>query len=347
MKELVVRAPFCVRSGYETLSDTICLELSKRGIDVYPLSTNGEIQNPLVKRLSKPITKKLLSNTELCILPIQSDLNDYNVLFRIPKIGKRVFFTMWESTQLSGNVVDILNKGKGVIVPNSWNKENFEVDGVTVPIKTCPLFADTSIFKYKPHVENECFVFGTGNADQRKRLNEVVRCFSKAFPVSVKDVKLRIKIDQQDVSKLNRFSDDRLIIDSTKLTKEKLAEWYHSIDVFVSGASSEGWGLMQHEAMSCGRPIVACKYSGLAEFFDETVGICVNYTEVPSEWSWGYSNGFWSKFDEDDMIDKLRWCYNNPDDIISLGRKSSKRAQKFNIENFVNKLTKILSDFGE
>ena len=69
---------------------------------------------------------------------------------------------------------------------------------------------------------------------------------------------------------------------------------------------------MQHEAMACGKPIIAVKYSGLAEFFDETVGIPLKYNIVPSEWSWSHSNGFWSKFDEDDMIDKLRWCYNNP-----------------------------------
>jgi glycosyltransferase involved in cell wall biosynthesis len=346
MKSLVIRAPFYIRSGYETLTETICLELSKQ-FDVFPISMNGEITNPTIKKLSRPLSRNITKNTELCILPIQSDINDYNLLFRIPKIGKRIFFTMWESTQLSMNVVDLLNKGKCVIVPNSWNKENFEIDGVTVPIVKCPLFVDTSIFKYKSHIDNGFFTFGSSNADPRKRLNDVIRCFCKAFSVSVKDVKLKIKIDSQDLNKLVRFSDDRVEVSVQKLTKPELSNWYHNIDVFVSGTSSEGWGLMQHESMACGRPIIAPHYSGLKEFFDSSVGLPLKYEEVPSEWSWGYSNGFWSKFNEDDMINKLRWCYNNPDKIISLGKKSAKRAKKYDIENFTHILTNILIENGD
>lgn len=341
MNPLVIRAPFSIRSGYETLIETICLELSKQ-FDVFPISMNGEITNPDIKKLVKPLSKKITENLELCILPIQLDITDYNLLFRVPKIGNRVFFTMWESTQLSMNVVDLLNRGKFIIVPNSWNKENFETDGVVVPIKKCPLFVDTSVFKYKNHIDNGIFTFGSANADPRKRLNDVIRCFCKAFPVSIKDVKLKIKIDHQDLNKLIRFSDDRIDICTKKFSKIELANWYHNIDVFVSGASSEGWGLMQHESMACGRPVIATCYSGLKEFFDDSVGISLKYEEVPSEWSWGYSNGFWSKFNEDDMIDKLKWSYNNTDEIVSLGEESSKRAKKYDIENFVNILTNIL-----
>lgn len=343
MKSLVIRAPFFIRSGYETLTETICTELSKQ-FEVFPISMNGEITNPNVKKLSRPLSKNITENVELCILPVQSDMNDYNLLFRVPKIGKRIFFTMWESTQLSMNVVDLLNTGKLVIVPNSWNKENFEIDGVIVPIEKCPLFIDTSIFKYNNHIDNDFFTFGSTNADPRKRLNDVIRCFCKAFSASIKDVKLKIKIDSQDLNKLIRFSDDRVEISVQKLTKTELANWYHNIDVFVSGTSSEGWGLMQHEAMACGRPVIATCYSGLKEFFDSSVGLPLKYTEVPSEWSWGYSNGFWSKFDEDDMIDKLRWSYNNPNEIVSLGKKSSDRAKTYNVENFVNILTDILKN---
>lgn len=344
MKSLVIRAPFCIRSGYETLTETICLELSKK-YNVFPISMNGEILNQNIKKLSRPLSKNIIKNTELCILPIQSDINDYNLLFRVPKIGNRIFFTMWESTQLSMNVVDLLNRGKSVIVPNSWNKKNFEVDGVTVPIEKCPLFVDTSIFKYKNHIDNGFFTFGTANADLRKRLNDVIRCFCKAFSSSIKDVKLKVKVDYQDLNKLIRFSDDRIETSTQKLNKSELSNWYHNIDVFISGAASEGWGLMQHESMACGRPVIASCYSGLKEFFDDSVGLTLKYSEVPSEWSWGYSNGFWSKFDEDDMIDKLRWSYNNPEKIMSLGKKSSKRAKKYDIQNFVNILTKILENY--
>lgn len=342
MNSIIVRAPFCVKSGYETLSDTICIELSKLGYNVYPLSINGEITNTSVKNIVKPITRDLFNKTELCILPIQSDCNDYNVYYRIPKIGKRIFFTMWESTQLSMNVVELLNTGLKVIVPNQWNVDNFKMDGITVPILKCPLFVDTKIFHYSPIMDNNCFIFGTANADLRKRINDVIRCFCKAFSPSIKDVKLRVKINSEDIVKLTRFSDNRLEINTFKLSKKDLAKWYHSLNVFVSGSSAEGWGLMQHESMACGRTVIATEYAGLKEFFNKSVGLPLKYTEVPSEWSWNFSNGFWSKFDEDDMIDKLRWCYNNPSSVKNLGKKSSEKVKKLDIKNFTNKLTKIL-----
>lgn len=91
MNPLVIRAPFCIRSGYETLIETICLELSEH-FDVFSISINGEVLNPNIKKIFKPLSKEIFNYTELCILPIQSDINDYNPLFRVPKIGKRVFF---------------------------------------------------------------------------------------------------------------------------------------------------------------------------------------------------------------------------------------------------------------
>lgn len=341
MKPLVVRAPFNIRSGYETLSETICVELSKNGYKVFPISSNGEITNTVIKSLVKPLTKEILSNVELCILPIHTDVNDYNRFIRMPRSDNRVIFTMWESTQLSMDVVDTLNTSKCVIVPNEWNKENFVNDGVTVPILKCPLFVDTNIFKYKRQYDGD-FTFGTGNGDLRKRLNDVLKCFCKAFSPSTKDVKFSVKINPQELRELTKFSDDRILINVNKLSKQELASWYHSINIFVSGTSSEGWGLMQHEAMACGRPLIACQYSGLKEFFDKSVGLPLSYEEVPSEWSWSYTNGLWSKFNEDDMIDRMRWSYNHPDEIIKLGKLSSKKAKKFNLKNFVNKLTKIL-----
>jgi glycosyltransferase involved in cell wall biosynthesis len=344
MKPIIIRAPFCVRSGYNVLIETVCLELQNNGFDVYPISTNGQIFNDKIKKLCKPIKKELLTSTELCILPIQSDMSEYNTFFRIPKDGKRIFFTMWESTQLPMNVISTLNSGVGVIVPNEWNVINFKIDGISVPIKKCPLFVDTSIFYYKKPT-NEIFTFGTGNTDPRKRINEVIKSFCKAFPPSIRDVQLKVKIDYENRSALNKMSDSRIKINSLKLTDVEMASWYHSLDMFVSGTSSEGWGLMQHEAMACGRPLICVKYSGLEEFFNEEVGFPLKYTEVLSEWSWGYSNGFWSKFDEDDLIDRFRWCYKNKQTVEEMGVKSHNNAKIFSKTTFIKNLISIIKEF--
>jgi glycosyltransferase involved in cell wall biosynthesis len=242
------------------------------------------------------------------------------------------------------NVVDLLNISNGVIVPNKWNLENFKSDGVTVPIYHCPLFVDTDTFFYKPPAVSDEFVFGTANADVRKRIVDVIRCFSRTFDPSIKNVKLRVKIDREDIHKLPRFSDSRIQICTEKFTSSQLLDWYHSLNLFVSGVSAEGWGFMQHEVMAAGRPILAPKYAGLAEFFDETVGVELKYDLVPAEWSWSHSNGFWTKFDQSDMIKKMRWCVENKSVITNLGIKSEVRAKQFTTDRFVENLNKIITN---
>lgn len=344
MKPLVLRAPFHTVSGYKTLFDTICCELPSYGYSVYPVSTDGPIVNDVVLQHVKPLTKHIMGGKELCIMPVQIDITEHNSFFKIPKKNDRYMFTMWETTQLSGNVVDGLNRCKGVIVPNKWNLENFKMDGVTSPIHMCPLFVDTDIFKYKRFSNNKIFTFGTGNGDYRKRINETIRCFLKAFPANNRNVQLKIKIDSNLLSTITNFSDDRIEINSSKMTIEELADWYHSLDVFVSGSSAEGWGFMQHEAMACGRPVMACLYAGLKEFFDDTVGYTVKFEEVPATGTWGYSNGFWSKFDESHMIKRFRECYNNKTEVFRKGKLSSVTARKFTIDNTIKKLINIMEE---
>ena len=346
MKPLLLRAPYGISSGYATLIETIALQLPKYNYDLYPISIDGNITNPIIKKLIKPLTPKIMKSLELCIFPVQADMSDCNnFVFRIPTLKNRVFFSMWESTALPQNIVQMYNSGLAIIVPNNWNQMNFKTDGVNVPIIKCPLFVDTDVYKYRPPIHNNCFVFGTGNADPRKRLDSVMRCFCKAFAPNKKDVRLNVKIDNSGLSKITRFSDDRIYLNTQKMTKQELAEWYHSLDCFVSGASAEGWGLEQFEAMACGRPCVMCEYAGVKEYFNSDNGITVDFDEVFCEQSWGYSNGFWSKFNEDDMISKLRWCYNNPNDVIKYGKKSAKRALQFTTDIFANKLVSILEDF--
>jgi hypothetical protein len=43
MNSLIIRAPFHVRSGYETLIETVCIELNKIGFNIYPISVNLNI----------------------------------------------------------------------------------------------------------------------------------------------------------------------------------------------------------------------------------------------------------------------------------------------------------------
>ena len=168
---------------------------------------------------------------------------------------------------------------------------------------------------------------------------EVIKCFIKAFP-NEKDVRLSIKISNQ---LSQRFSDNRIITNTQNLTKQELKNWYCSTDVFVSAVSAEGWGLMQHESMACGRPVIVANYGGLKEFVTLDNSFCLRHIEVDATGFWEFPGAKWSRYDEEHMIETMRYCYNNRDKVKEKGIIASKDACKLSNELFIQTLLKTLS----
>ena len=245
---------------------------------------------------------------------------------------------MWESSKVGDIFIEQLNKNKAVIVPNKWNKINFERQGCDVPIHVVPLFVDDKCFNYSPQLTNNTFVFGAANNDPRKRLYDTIKCFLKAFPKET-DVILKIKTNTQLPFK---FIDDRIHITTEYYNKYQLKEWYDSLNVFVSGVSAEGWGLHQHESMACGRPVIAASYAGLNEFLNDDNGFCLMYNEVPSGGSWQIPGGKWSKYNDEHMIETMRYCYQHRDVVANKGVIASRDACRLNTTHFINNITSLI-----
>jgi len=327
MRNITLSSCYNFESGYQTILQTL--------LDVLPLSSCNI--RPRSLSIILPIFKKYFENIsynkEDCDLMLTTPCNQIDIinpLFHIAPHRCRLFYTMWESTRVSDIFVDQLNKTKAVMVPNDWNRVNFQNQGCEVPIHVVPLFVDTSLYNYTPPIDSDVFVFGVANDDPRKRLYETIRCFLKAFP-NKKDVVLKVKTSNGSL----KFSDDRIHVVNAKLTKRQLKDWYCKNDVFVSGVSAEGWGLMQHESMACGRPVVAAAYAGLAEFMTCDNSFCLDYAEVPSTDFWETPGGKWSKYDEDHMIETMRYCYNNRDVVKQKGILASKDVSELNVQNFI------------
>ena len=130
---------------------------------------------------------------------------------------------------------------------------------------------------------------------------------------------------------------------SQKLTKHDLRDWYYNLDVYLSGATCEGWGMMQQESMCCGRPIIHTKYGGLSEFVNKDNGFEVGYDEVYSENRWGDYGGKWSEFKEQEFIDMMRYCYNNRDQVVYKGKQSSIDASVYTKQQFIKNISKVIN----
>ena len=339
----VLRAPFNVVSGYGRLVEVIAEEIIKdKDKEIYFSQMTEGLEDSFNKYkdyIIKKIPPLNFNCKELMISPMQVTDVGLECWSHLPE-KKRTLFTMWECSALNSKCVTALNKMENIIVPNDWNVETLKCSGVNVPVHKVPLFVDTEIFKFKEKQQSEIFKIGIGNDDPRKNLESTLKIFLKAFPINkYKNVRLEIK-SSKDI----RLTDDRIKYLNKRLTDNEMAEWYQSLDCFVSLASAEGWGMMQCESMACGTPVIAPVYGGLKEFMNEENSYPLKYTEVLADvtpWS-VTAGGLWSKYDENDLIEKMKYCYNNQEELIAKGVIAAESVKNFTIQNMINKIKKVM-----
>lgn len=347
-KAFVLRAPYSTSSGYETLITNVTDQLIKQNYDFY-LEPVGPTKDKYLKKYKKYFEKTLppekFNCPELFICPMQVSEEGLRSWWYIPE-KNRTFMTMWETTEINSLTAAAMDKMQKIIVPNQWNKYMIDKNNtIQASTHVVPLFIDTEIYKYKEKTCDQTFVFGTGNSDPRKQLNKLIAAFLKAFPrkqYSDKDVKLLLKGSVGDENR--RFTDERIKYITQKFSVEEMADWYHSLDCYVSTASAEGWGLMQHEAMACGTAVIAPIYAGLAEFMNQDNSYPLKYKEVLADVApWNITaGGLWSKYDEEHLIESMRHCYYNRKEAHEKGKLAAEQVKKFTIQNTIDQIKKVM-----
>jgi glycosyltransferase involved in cell wall biosynthesis len=259
---------------------------------------------------------------------------EWELLLHPPNIAPRadrktVFFTMWETTRLPAKAVRNLNRAECIVVPCQWNAESFRACGVTRPIQVLPLGIKTEVFRYAPMKMRGPCVFGAGGRlrdsdPKRKRVDLVIELFQEAFP-DERDVELWVKVFPD--CPLPRISDPRVKFTQRYMSEPELAEWFRGLTCFVSGARAEGWGLMQHQALATGRPIISARYGGVAEFFSADVGYEVSHTVQAAEGRFD-GCGEWAEPNPREIVAAMRRVYEDRAEAQRLGRAGAKKLQR-------------------
>lgn len=336
-KTITLTSCFNFTSGYRTILN--CL-LENLPFNIIPRSYTN-IDNVLLKYFDHKFDYST-DILDLCLLPINNSLESSNVFLNLDFTRRRILYTMWESTRINDLLVEILNKFEAILVPNNYNKINFIKQGVTVPIHVIPLFCDTDIFTYqKKSKQSDKFIFGISNEDFRKNLNKVTQDFIVNFKNNP-NVELQIKT--QSELKIKYCLNNVKYINE-KFTKKQLSDWYKQLNVYISGATCEGWGMMQQESMCCGTPVICTNYGGLSEFTNEQNSYYIRYKETYSTGYWDNCAGKWSEYDSNDLIDKMNHCVFHKDETIQKGKLASIDASKFTEKNFLSLLFNTLNQY--
>lgn len=257
----------------------------------------------------------------------------------LPHPGKRTtYYTMWETTRLPQNSVNLLNKAHRVIVPCWWCKDNFLASGVTVPISVVHLGHDPEIFRPTPVKQDGPCVFGAAgrlaHGVARKGLHSVIEAFQRAFP-NGENVRLHLKVHPD--CQLIRQEDPRIVITRQHLSANELAKWLKDLTCFVSGATAEGWGLWQHQALASGRPLISTPYGGLSEYFDDRMGWSLRYREMPAREGFG-GRGLWAEPSAESLVDAMRHYAEYRNIAAIQGVTAGRDMEKFTWDASVNHL---------
>lgn len=259
-----------------------------------------------------------------------------------------VAFTMWEVSRITPEAVARLNRTLAVVVPCQWNADCFRECGVTVPIHVVPLGVSAAEgYTPKPWPGGP-FTFGMAarmaHGGIRKGLNEGMAAFVKAFPHG-EDVRLVVKVFEDCRPALRVPDDPRIVITTTPMLPPEMSAWYGTIHCLLVPSKGEGFGLHTLQAMACGRPVIAAKQTGTAEFFTDDCGWGLDGSWEPAGEFYA-GQGDWFVPTEASMVSRMRDAYASPDLCRQQGAAAAQRAAEFAWKRTGDGLHAVLAGLG-
>lgn len=340
--------------GYAVQSRHLMRALHFAGVRVAYKNAYGEVDDPTTDILLDDLLKRTVRPDVAQVALCQADA--------FPAVTGRhtVGWTMLEVTGLPPTWVAGCNTMDEIWVPASFNAETFRNSGVTVPIHVMPLGVDVGYFHpeitgYRPSTRFTFLsVFEWG---ERKAPEVLLRAFAEEFKDS-EDVLLVLSVFNRDpsVDVEQQIADLDLppgapivVMLNPKFPAAQMGSLYRSADCFVLPSRGEGWGMPVLEAMACGLPVIATRWSGPADFLHEGVGYPLEPLRlVPAEARCPYYEGFeWADPDVEQLRALMRQVADNPEAARTKGLAAAAEvASKWTWEHAAAKVKQRLLAIG-
>lgn len=341
MKRLTVLAHIDSFSGYGQMTLEIITRLEKLArchISVRPVA----VSEMFGAKVPMAIKSRIVNGEQ----PEEFELLIHPPGFAPTPGKKTVAYSMWESTRPTKGAIEMFNKCAAVVTPSMWNASCFSAAGVDVPIYTVPLGVNPEVFRFRKPKNGGKFVVGVAgrmaHGGVRKGINESIEAFLKAFP-DEDDVELHVKcFPDCDVKSV---TDPRVKITQKFLSEQQMADWLANLTVFMSLARAEGWGLLQHQAMAIGRPVITVNFGGVTEFIDKNTGLFVPFKFVPAGGMY-QGCGHWAEPSQESVVAALRKCQEMQSKHPLASNYCAEVVKHLTWDNTVRKLHEVLIEVG-
>jgi glycosyltransferase involved in cell wall biosynthesis len=193
--------------------------------------------------------------------------------------------TMFESDQVPPDLVWRVSQADVLLVPCEHNRTVLKWAGYRKPIRVVPLaMADAHAVDVPLRPDGPFRFLWVGQPSSRKGPHLVNDAFREAF-AGRESVELVMKtVPNAGAHAGFETGVGRVRVIARAYTDAEMAALYRSAHAFVFPSYGEGWGLPVLEAMAAGCLVLAPVHTGIADFFDPTVGWALPWHRVAARY---------------------------------------------------------------
>jgi len=321
-------------TGYSSISWEIYNQLVDHGIDCFlkPLSIG---QYEMKHRIQSGFSGTFNRNNVSFVVAPPSDFDRVG--------GKKVVgLTMIEGDNIPNGWVNTINGSLDrLVVPNKFNKECFENNGVTIPISVVLFGVDPQYFN--PDVRQndsiaksgEFRFFYAAELKNRKNLANLIKAFFNTFPSLNDGVTLVVKVFAQTgintENAIKHIDIDGVMLQHHPLVKKinfiftvvqpnqqhLMASMYTACNCGVFPTRGEAIGMPQLEMLACGIPVITTITDNMEDYYSPSLtgvlplGKCGKILAYEKECGSTYNNIMWDEPDFDSLCFCMETVYKN------------------------------------
>ncbi len=236
-------------------------------------------------------------------------------------------------------------------------KELYNLDKIKDKIHIIPHGVNTKLFKPKPEKQEKIFTFisnkgWSSGLEDRGGIQYALKAFYKEFDVEEK-VQIIAKINpvynqpnwnlNNEMANLGITDKCNIKINADNIMFDKLPDLYNKGHCFVSATRGDAFNLPCAEAMACGLPVITTAYGGQIDYCNNDNSWLVDYKLNDVTWDIQYEGSKWATPNILDLRKKMRYTFENQNEVKKKGEQALKDIQKWTWENSAKKLLKLLN----
>lgn len=241
------------------------------------------------------------------------------------KCQRPVMFTMWEATNLPPAFRETMDEFETILVPSQQNVDLFSQYHPNVKLVT--LGVDPADWHLTPRQRpRRFFDFLIGGSGPRKGTDLAFKAFGDAFPNNSWGNGPVPRLIMKNPRGEKQFFGDRIERVTGRISAEEEIATYERAHCYLQPSRGEGFGLQPLQAMAQGIPTILTGAHGHASFAH--LGHALDSTLVKADYFIYGDAGDWWEPDYDQLVERMRWVYENYDAALAHAHKGSEVVAK-------------------